>query len=162
MLKFNIQSIIINSGKTKGLFSTFHRFQIKCVVLTNITPSPSRTNRYQRLGSSFNCNVLAWSQSAGTKIIRFNLLIKFQPPSHLQTNKCVMMTTWSSRLSWYSEWDSVSGIVEAYMARTDNTWDQYVNKVKGLIGDFANKRKQVLVQTYNRENSSGGTGLFGG
>ena len=48
------------------------------------------------------------------------------------------------------------------MARTDNTWDQYVNKVKGLIGDFANKRKQVLVQTYNRENSSGGTGLFGG
>ena len=153
---------MINSGKTKGLFSTFHRFQIKCVVLTNITTSPSRTNRYQRLGSSFNCNVLAWSQSAGTKIIRFNLLIKFQPPSHLQTNKCVMMTTWSSRLSWYSEWDSVSGIVEAYMARTDNTWDQYVNKVKGLIGDFANKRKQVLVQTYNRENSSGGTGLFGG
>ena len=48
------------------------------------------------------------------------------------------------------------------MARTDNTWDQYVNKVEGLIGDFANKRKQVLVQTYNRENSSGGTGLFGG
>ena len=34
VLKFNIQSIIINSGKTKGLFSTFHRFQIKCVVLT--------------------------------------------------------------------------------------------------------------------------------
>ena len=73
-----------------------------------------------------------------------------------------MMTTWSSRLSWYSEWDSVSGIVEAHTARTDNTWDQYVNKVKGLIGDFANKRKQVLVKTYNRENISGGTGLFGG
>ena len=82
-----------------------------------------------------------------------------------------MMTTWSSRLSWYSEWDSVSGIVEAHTARTDNTWDQYVNKVKGLIGDFANKRKQVLVKTYNRENinrsgfgsgSSGWTGLFGG
>ena len=48
------------------------------------------------------------------------------------------------------------------MARTDNTWDQYVNKVKGLIGDFANKRKQVLVKTYSRENISGGTGLFGG
>ena len=83
MLKFNIQSIIINSGKTKGLFSTFHKFQIKCVVLTNITQIDN-----QRLGSSFNCNVLAWIQSAGTKIIRFNLFIKYQPPSHLQTNKC--------------------------------------------------------------------------
>ena len=55
-----------------------------------------------------------------------------------------------------------SSFVEAYMARTNNTWDQYDNKVKGLIGDFANKRKQVLVKTYKRENSSGGTGLFGG
>ena len=59
------------------------------------------------------------------------------------------------------------------MARTNNTWDQYDIKVKGLIGDFANKRKQVLVKTYNKENinssgngfgsgSSRGTGLFGG
>ena len=28
-----------------------------------------------------------------------------------------------------------SSFVEAYMARTNNTWDQYDNKVKGLIGD---------------------------
>ena len=45
--------------------------------------------------------------------------------------------------------------------------------ITGLIGDFANKRKQVLVKTYNKENikssgnvfgsgSSRGTGLFGG
>ena len=62
--------------------------------------------------------------------------------------------------------------LEAYVAKSSGSIDQYTVRVKTLINDFSSKRnmmknpdqnlRQTLVKIYNKENISDGIGGVGG